>query len=209
MDEASSSALIDKLVRLGADLKRAGEFFDPNAPDGGRLGSFLAIGSVTEFLSSIGGTDPAMLVPLRRLQYALADLDRGKVVPLLARKKAAHRPPDSHAKEAFRAAVAGAMDVMVVAKINNREAARVVAMELSSLGYQEPPGTRITGAMVEDWRERMMTESPAKCPAVDRFRRFRCHFQNHPPTDPRAQAMSLLRNLTLVAPPGNLKNPPS
>jgi hypothetical protein len=81
MDEASSSALIDKLVRLGADLKRAGEFFDPNAPDGVRLGSFLAIGSVTEFLSSIGGTDPAMLVPLGRLQYALADLDRGKVVP--------------------------------------------------------------------------------------------------------------------------------
>ena len=98
---------------------------------------------------------------------------------------------------------------MVAAKINNREAARVVAMELSSLGYQEPPGRRITGAMVEDWRERMMTESPAKCPAVDRFRRFRCHFQNHPPTDPRAQAMSLLRNLTLVAPPGNPKNPPS
>jgi hypothetical protein len=47
----------------------------------------------------------------------LADLDRGKVVPLLARKKVAHRPPDSYAKEAFRAAVAGAMDVMVAAKM--------------------------------------------------------------------------------------------
>ena len=56
--------VIDKLVRLGAGLKRASEFFDPSAPDGGRLGSFLAIGSVTEFLSSIRGTDPAMLVPL-------------------------------------------------------------------------------------------------------------------------------------------------
>jgi hypothetical protein len=110
MDEASSSALIDKLVRLRAELKRAGEFFDPSAPDGGRLGSFMAIGSVTEFLSSIGGTDPAMLVPLRQLQYALADLDRGNVVPLLARKKAAHRPPDPCAKEAFRAAVAGTIE---------------------------------------------------------------------------------------------------
>jgi len=101
MDEASSSALIDKLFRLGADLKRAGEFFDASAPDGGRLGSFLAIGSVTEFLSSIRGIDPAMLVPLRQLHYALADLDRGKVVALLARKKVAHRPPDSYATKRF------------------------------------------------------------------------------------------------------------
>src|ERR1700730_8072186 len=101
------------------------------------------------------------------------------------------------------------MEVMVEFKFYNREAGSVVAMELSSLGYQEPPGRRITGAMVEDWRERMMTESPAKCPAVDRFRRFRCHFQNHPPTTPRAQANSILRTLPLVAPPGNPKNPPS
>ena len=62
---------------------------------------------MTEFLSSIRGADLAMLVPLMQLHYALADLDRGKVVPLLARKKTAHRPPDSYAKEAFRATVAG------------------------------------------------------------------------------------------------------
>lgn len=87
--------------------KARGRIFDPSAPDGGRLGSFPAIGSVTEFLSSIRGADLAMLVPLMQLHYALADLDRGKVVPLLARKKTAHRPPDSYAKEAFRATVAG------------------------------------------------------------------------------------------------------
>jgi hypothetical protein len=205
MDEATSSALIEKLIQ---GVKRARVFFDPNTSDAGRLSAFVALTSVIEFLSSVD-PDPAMLVPLRQLHYALADLDRGKVVPLLSPTKISGRPPDSLSHDAFRAAVASAMDVMVAAKINKKEAASEVAKELSSLGYRDLTGGRITATMVEGWRERMMTELPAMVPAVDRFRRFRKIFQAHPPNDSRARAMAMLRELTLVAPLGNPKNLPS
>jgi hypothetical protein len=83
MDEASPSALIDKLVRQCDRI--------PVEYPWDRSGDACSTQTAA---------------------YALADLDRGKVVPLLARKKAAHRPPVSYAKEAFRAVVAGAMDAV-------------------------------------------------------------------------------------------------
>ncbi|MBV8400493.1 MAG: hypothetical protein JOZ17_17390 [Acetobacteraceae bacterium] len=138
----------------------------------------------------------------------MADLEHGKVTPMLQARKVGHRPRGSHEREVVRATAAAALDVMVVGGIKKKEAARLVARELAELGYRDPPGRRITAAKVEDWRERMMTDLPSENVAVGRFRRARQHFQEAPPSDPRAQAMAMLRNLASITPPARQETPP-
>ena len=166
MQKAAASDLAQKLDRLDMDLKRGRNIFARSEPGADRIGAFEALGGVNEFLAGIT-KDPTLLPPLRKLQRALADLERGKVVPMLMPGKVGHRPPDSHEREVVRSTIAAAMDVMMaIGKSSKKEAAAAIAKELAALGYEDPPGKRITAARVEDWRERMMTDLPDKNLAV-------------------------------------------
>lgn len=189
------------LARLALALGLAAEVYDPGSEDGGRISVLMSLRAVDDFLmANFGSTTPSLLVPLRQLQYALHGLGRGNVEPMMAPKKVAHRPRGSPAIEAFRALAAVAMDLLVLAGVARKQAARDVARELSRMGYTDGPGKVITGERVEDWRDRVMQEWPAESEAAARFQRMKAQLEARFPSDRKAAARFLLGRLPLVVP---------
>ena len=190
-------------------LRLASEAFDPSTEDAGRLSVIMTLVALDDFLKAMFGVnDPLLFIPIRQLQYALYDLGRGKVVPLLSPKKIKNRPPDSAAKEGFRAFAAVAMDLFVDGGVERKQAARDVARALSRMGYTNGPGKMISAQRVEDWRDLMKTASPEESEAAARFRRMKAQLQAKFPNDLKAAARFVLGRLPAVVPPQIPKKPP-
>jgi hypothetical protein len=201
--------IMKEIMELRQRLTFAAEKFEKGAPDGGRSGVHITLRVLEDFLAAMFGTnDPKVFIPLRQLQYALYDLDRGKVVPLLARKKVTHRPRDSAAKEALMALAAGCMELFVEGGVARKLAARQVADALHANGHRNGPSKRITAQNVEDWRDRMRLGSPSENLAVGRFRRIAVDYRSMFP-DPVTAANHILKRIPLVAPPEIPKKPPA
>jgi hypothetical protein len=145
-------------------------------------------------------------MPLRQLNYALHDLNRGKVVPLLAPQKMSYRPRDSIAKEGFMAFAAVCMELLVESGISRGTAAQQVANDLNARGYRRTHNSRITAKYVEDWRDRMRSGSPSESEAVARFERI---LEQCRSSDPQAAANSILERIPLVVPPEIPKKSPA
>src|SRR5947209_4432578 len=203
----SPSAGLGEIEQLGIGLTAAAARFDPNAADGGRLGVILAMTALHDFLTANFVADPSALIAIRHLLYSLADLEGGKLAPLLTPKKVKNRPRDSAAKEAFRAFAAVAMDFFMEGGDPRKQAARRVAAALSHMGYDDGPGKPIKSHMVEDWRDRMMTERPAENLAAARFHRMKTALRATFPSNPSEAAKHVLNGLPSVARPRNPKNP--
>lgn len=187
-------------ARLLLGLKLAADAFDPKGSDAGRTCIMMSLTAVDDYLMAIlGGSEAPLLIPLRQLQYALHDLARGKVMPLLKPKKVTSRPRDSAAIEGFRSFAAVAMDLFVQSGVGRKEAARDVARALSRMGYDNGPGKIITASRVEDWRDRMMKEPPERNMAAARFHRMKGELQERFPADLKAGARFLLDRLPMVA----------
>lgn len=196
-----AAAELTPLRRLFLALKLSADAFNPDADDAGRLCVMMSLTAIDEFLIAMFGTrEPSVLNPLHQLQYALYDLRRGKVMPLLKPKKVSRRPRDSAAVEGFRAFAAVAMDLYVQAKVPRKQAARDVAHELSRMGYKNGSGKLITGSRVEDWRDRMMTELPRENEAAARFHRVKAQLEVQFASDLKAGARFLLGRLPTVVP---------
>jgi hypothetical protein len=199
---------LEPLAHLALELQLAAQAFDPNSADGGRAYARASVGAVLKFLMArFEGPALSALVPLRHLQYALHDLDNGKVTTMLRPKKVAHRPRDPVAVDGFRAFAAVAMDLFMDAEVGREQAARDVAHELSRKGYTEVSGKMITWRRVEDWRDRMRRERPAEDEVAARFARMKPDLEKRFPSDPKAAARHLLEQLPLAVPIP--KKPPS
>jgi len=66
--------------------------YDPNRPDHGRSGVRNALIAVIQLLAVLFPNKPTLPLSLNHLLYGLADLDRGKVPPLLKPKRVRHSP---------------------------------------------------------------------------------------------------------------------
>ncbi len=200
-------AVYKQLHELGLKLQAAAKEFDPHSKDGGRSSVMKSMDAICRFLLITAGIDrPTALVPLYRLQYALYDLASGSVAPMLKPKKVKHRPRGSMAAEGFRAVAAVAMDLFMKDGLSRKQAAARVAAILRRMGYSS--GNKlIRPHMVEDWRDRMMTERPAENPAVGRFRRLQSQLKVMFPDNPAAAAQNILKNLSLIDLPPIPKKP--
>jgi hypothetical protein len=138
--------------------------------DHGRGGVRIALVGVINLISELYPGDQSLARPLNELLYALADLDNGKVVPLLKPTKVFNSPGNSLTNDLFRAIPAAAMTLLVKGGgISRNDAARDIASRLTKLGYRDSSGNRFTGAQIAKWREKMMTERAAENMAVARY----------------------------------------
>jgi len=94
--------ILERLKKLESELGYAADIFQNGSPDLRRSSIRITLDVIQMFLvAAFGSNNVKPLITLRQLIYALHDLDRGKVVPLLTPQKTGHRPPDPIAKEAF------------------------------------------------------------------------------------------------------------
>jgi hypothetical protein len=198
--ENATPTIPQQLGQLHRDLEVASETYRARGEETARQCAELALGSVVSFLQGVFDGDSQALLPLRRLQYALHDLDRGQVDPLLRPKKIDHRPPSPLQKEGFIAFVAAAMELFVDGGVPRAEAARRVAQSLHARGYRYGRGHRITPRQIERWRDKMRAGSALDNPAVERFRRIVEQWR-HQFRDTEQAAETILERLPLVVPP--------
>ena len=205
-----SQEILMRVVKLRRELAGAADIFESSSPEARRFGVQIALAAVESFLATtLGANDPKPLMPLRQLNYALHDLNRGKVVALLVPQKTSHRPPDSVAKEARMAIAAACLELLVESGISRGNAARRVANDLNARGYRTSLNKRITAKYVEDWRDRMRSGSPSESEAVARFQRILKHHFSDPQSDPQTAANSILERISMVAPAEIPKKPPA
>jgi hypothetical protein len=148
----------------------AGASFDPTEPDHGRASVRAALVGVIRLIAALFPDKPALPISLNHLLYALHDLDRGKVAPLLKPCTASKNPGLSLADELFRAIPAAAMTCLILQGVKRSEAANEVAKHLGRMGYRSPSGGRFDASQIEKWREKMMTELAAENRAVAQYK---------------------------------------
>jgi len=198
---AGAMPILSDRDRLALGLRVASQAFDPADEDGGRLSVIMTLLSLNDFMkATFGVEEPHLFVPLHQLQYALHDLNNGKTGSLLKAKKIENRPPNSTSVEGFRAFAAVAMDLFIEGGVPRKQAAHDVAIDLRRSGYTLGPGKIITAKQVEDWRDRVLQESPAENPAAARFQRMREALRDKHPDNPTAAARFLLERLPAVVP---------
>jgi hypothetical protein len=195
-------AVLCRTLTLQADL------FEKGSPKERRSSLQISLAAIESVLTmAFGVNDSKSFMPLRQLSYALEDLNRGKVVPLLTPQKRSRRPPDSISKEAFMASAAACMELFVEAGVARKAAARRVANNLHAQGYSYDRAKRITAQNVEDWRDRMRTGSASEDEAVGRFRRMVDQYRSEFP-DPQKKANWILERISLLVPPEIPRTPP-
>jgi len=188
-------------------LRMASGNYRSGPPDHGRAAIRIALVGVIKLISDIYPNEPSLPLPLNKLLYGLADLDRGKVVPLLKPTKVSNNPGNSLLDDLFRAFPAGAMTRLVGDRVMSRnEASRYVAKQLSKMGYKHSSGTSITPSQVAKWREKMMTERAAEDLGVARYDHA---LQLVSGMQPVEAAKFLLESMPDLFPPNFPKKPPA
>lgn len=186
--------------RLFSSLQFAAAIFDPSAPSAGRKSAIFFLVAINDFLLAAGLQDKSIYLPLNELIYALEDLNRGRVRPLLQKAEVAHRSKNSVAEEHFRTLAAAAMDLHMTEGMPREKAARLVARELTKMGYQHPTAGVIKGKHVEDWRDKI-SEAAARSELKRQFRRAKEAAMRPFPNQPVTAAKFLLKQLPIVFQP--------
>jgi len=143
--------------------------YDPNRPDHGRSGVRNALIAVIQLLAVLFPNKPTLPLSLNHLLYGLADLDRGKVPPLLKPKRVRHSPGNALVDDLFRAFPSAALTCLVERGVDRQTAADDIAKRLTRLGYKLPGGKLVTGPRIIKWREKMMTELARENLAVAQY----------------------------------------
>ena len=141
----------------------AGGSYDPTQPDHGRASIKAALVGVIRLIGALFPNKPALPISLNHLLYALHDLDRGKVSPLLEPATASKNPGLSLTDELFRAIPAAAMTCLVKKqRVKRSDAAKEVARRLTAMGYRSHAGEQFEASQIAKWREKITTERPAE-----------------------------------------------
>src|SRR5260370_6512593 len=135
-----SAELLAALSFLSKALRVASGSFSLAAKDHGRASVRIALVGIIKLLAELYPNEPSFQLPLNELLYALEDLDRGKIAPLLKPAKVAHNPGNTLSEALFRAIPAAAMDRLIAGKMSRELAARTVARTLSKMGNKNNSG---------------------------------------------------------------------
>ena len=108
-------------------------------------------------------------ISLNHLLYALHDLDRGKVAPLVQPTTPSARSRAVAYGGTFQSDPAAATTCLIQHGLKRAEAAKEVARRLTAMGYRSDSGGRFKGKQIEKWREKMMTERAAENQAVAQY----------------------------------------
>jgi hypothetical protein len=165
-----SAELAAALLSVSQKLQMASKNYSAGPSANRRAAVRISLIAAIELMSDLFPNEPSFPLPLNQLLHALADLDRGKVAPLLERTKVSNSPGNSLSSELFRAFPAAAMTRLISSKLMSRnEAAREIAKRLSRMGYKHSAGKPITAARVAKWRDKMTTELATENLAVARY----------------------------------------
>jgi hypothetical protein len=159
-----------------AELQAAMQFlalalgaYDPTQPDHGRASVRNAIVGVIRLIAALFPDKPSLPISLNHLLYAIYDLDRGKVAPLLQAATPSKNPGLSLTEDLFRALPAAAMTCLVKQGMRREGAARDIARRLTRMGYRSNAGDEFTASQIAKWREKMMTERAAENRAAAQY----------------------------------------
>jgi hypothetical protein len=81
----------EAVLQLLYRLQFAAAIFDSAAPEVGRKRTIVSLVAINDFLVAMGTQDKSVHLLFNELIYALEDLNRGRVRPLLQKSKVAHR----------------------------------------------------------------------------------------------------------------------
>jgi hypothetical protein len=194
----------ESVLQLLSTLELASALFDPSDPKAGRKSIIIILRALNDFLIAVDAQKPSH-APLNELIYALADLDRGRVSPLLRKTKVKHRSKNSIADEFLRTFAAVAMDLMMQEKLPRKMAAKRVAGELTKMGYRHPTRGAIRAQHIEDWRDEISREG-RRSERHMQFCRVREEAVTHRPDRPFDKAVFLLERLPAAFPPRAARN---
>jgi hypothetical protein len=144
-----------------------------------------AIGRVIEFINSDPEImDSGITNPLSLIENALHDLRQGGRPSVLFDRPKSGGRPTNQAFDAFKAATAFAVDVLISCKVKRADAGKYVAAEARKLGLRQQNGKDITGRTVLGWRDEIEI-SKSEC-GVEVYRMLQAHrAQAQPITDVR------------------------
>jgi hypothetical protein len=143
--------------------------YDPTQPDHGRASVRNALVGVIRLIAALFPGKPSLPISLNHLLYAIYDLDRGKVTPLLQPATPSKNPGLSLTEDLFRALPAAAMTCLVKQGMKREGAARDIARRLTRMGYRSNEGDEFTASQIAKWREKMMTERAAENRAAAQY----------------------------------------
>jgi hypothetical protein len=194
----SLAQLIEVAIR---DLEIARRQFDADEGASGRLGVLTAL-HVLASLSTVllGNRAAELLAPIKSLQHALHDAERGTKHPLLKPRKHVGRPPNHTEYLGLAGTAAVLMQMQMDAGKSKSDAARQVARRLNVIGYRTPQGVTISSDLVDERRIRAMTERPVEDVVADRFARMLPIIKSQFPSDPNSAFERILENLPLMLP---------
>jgi hypothetical protein len=126
---------------LNFALGAAGSY-DPTQPDHGRASVRAALVGVIRLLGALFPNKPALPISLNHLLYALHDLDRGKVAPLLEPATPSKNPGLSLTEELFRAIPAAAITCLIKQSAPTRPKRSLGSSPVSAIGVPQAGGSK-------------------------------------------------------------------
>ena len=113
------------------------------------------LGLLQQHLNELG-IDRSLTRPLKDIQSAFIEAERGRLVPLFEPEPLTSRPPIEIWKLYVRGKAALAMDLLMMKKVSRKEAARRVASELRKLGVPIYAKQDVQDwKTVQGWREEL------------------------------------------------------
>jgi hypothetical protein len=191
-------SLIENVIR---DLEIARERFDADEASHGRFGVLTALDAFNRLGTALLANRAAeLLAPIRNLQHALIDAERGKRHPLFNPKEHVGRPPDRTEHLGLAGIAAVLMQLLMNAGKSKSDAGRQVARRLNAIGHRTPQGATISGKLIMEWRDRAMTERPVEDIVADRYVRMLQEVEMRFPGDPKSAFKHMLENLPAPLP---------
>jgi hypothetical protein len=192
-----AAAFAELVALLRADLEVGLALYRRGDIAGRRLGTARQLAVVVRLIGCItDAADPHLLVPLQHLVLALTDLDKGVRDELLRPIKLGHQGAVPTQRQGFRLRAAVAMEMLMGSGEKKLVAANTVARRLASVSLEARP---LTGTMVENWREQVMT-APSRSLPAERYRRMLQELALRYPNDLRGAAEALLRQMLAAKP---------
>jgi hypothetical protein len=157
-DEAIT--LLSAIVRLDSALQQANEYYlqRHQFQDGGRRAAVVAMMGAYDFIQTYKEwRDKNFAMPFALIEYALRDLEKGTVAPILKPKKAANRPRAPQGHEAIRGLAAATMSILILLGAEVDIAAKRVAnvIRKATVPVKEE-WRKVTAVTVKGWREKIL-----------------------------------------------------
>jgi hypothetical protein len=184
-----AAAFAELVALLRADLEVGLALYRRGDVEGRRLGAARQLAVVIRLIGCMtDAVDPHLLAPLQHLAMALTDLDTGARDELLRPVKLGHQGAVPTQRQGFRLRAAVVMEMLMGSGEKKAAAANIVARRLASVSAEKKA---LTGTMIENWREQVMT-APSRSLPAERYRWMLQELALRFPNDPKGAAEALL-----------------